>query len=75
MSPEGIIARALNVDPSLVTDETTNKTLPEWDSLAHMTMIMEFETAYGVTLSAEDALLMTSVRAIKQKLSDYGVQW
>lgn len=68
------MSRVFGVDSSRITDETSNKNLPEWDSLAHMTLILELEAAYGVSFSAADALEMTNVKIIKEKLGDYQLQ-
>jgi acyl carrier protein len=75
MAPEEIVASALGVSPSRIDDATSNQSLPEWDSLGHMTLVIELETVYRVSISAEEALGMTSVAAIKRVLSDRGVRW
>ena len=75
MVPETIIARVFGLSRRLVTDETSNTTLETWDSLNHVTLILELEAAYGVSLSAEEALTMTDVGSIKRVLRAHGVEW
>jgi acyl carrier protein len=72
MSPESIIARVFGVARSSVTEATSNKTLSTWDSLNHVTLILELEAAYGISVSAEEALTMTDVGAIKRVLLAHG---
>jgi acyl carrier protein len=75
MRLEDLIGRTLGVEANVITETTSNQTLAEWDSLAHITLVTELEAAYGVALSTEDALAMTSVGAIRRVLADRGVNW
>jgi acyl carrier protein len=47
--------------------------VPAWDSLNHVTLILELEGAFGVSFAAEEALGMTDVGAIKRVLRTHGV--
>ena len=75
MSPklEQTLSRVFGVHRTQITDDTSNENLAEWDSLAHVTLIAELESSYGVSVSTEDALRLTSVEAIKRFLRDRGV--
>jgi len=75
MRPEEVVSRVFGVHRADVTDETSNRTLPAWDSMAHVTLILELESSYGVSLSTEDALQMTTVAEIKRVLTGHGVSW
>lgn len=75
MAPEAVVARVLGLSRRAVTDATSNTTESTWDSLNHVTLVLELESAYGVSLSAEDALAMTDVATIKRVLRTYGVEW
>lgn len=75
MTPEQVVGKVFGVDARSVTDATSNTTLPEWDSLGHMTLVVELETTYGVSVSPDDALAMTDVAAIKRVLASRGVKW
>jgi acyl carrier protein len=73
MSVEAVVARVLNVDPSEVTDETSRETLPEWDSMAHLSLVTGLEEEFKVSLAIADAMEMTSVLDIKRILREYGI--
>ncbi|MEO8448395.1 MAG: acyl carrier protein [Gemmatimonadota bacterium] len=73
--PEAVIARVFGVSADRVTDQTSNETLPEWDSLGHITLVIELEATYAVSLSAEETLTLTSVAAIKRLLEERGITW
>lgn len=74
MAPEEIIARVFGVPRPTITDEASNATVSAWDSLNHVTLILELESTYGISLSAEDALTMTDVATIKRVLRSHGVE-
>jgi len=75
MSPEHLVATVFGLHPSRVTDATSNQNTPEWDSLGHVTLIMELERHYGVSFSTEEALLLTNVDALKRTLAERGITW
>ena len=69
------MARVFGLPRSAVSESTSNATVEAWDSLTHVTLILELEETYGIGLSAEDALAMTDVGAIKRVLRTHGVDW
>lgn len=71
--PEEVIARVLGVSPQDLDDDSSPDTVEGWDSLAHSTLILEFETEYDVSVAPGDAMEMVDVRSIKAVLRDYGV--
>jgi acyl carrier protein len=75
MAPEEIVSRVLGIERAAVRDDTSHNTLAEWDSLAHVTLIVALEATYEVSLSAEDAIAMTDVATIKLVLSSRGASW
>ncbi|MGH7664211.1 MAG: acyl carrier protein [Gemmatimonadaceae bacterium] len=75
MKPEELVSRVFGVDRSRVSDETSNRTLPEWDSLGHVTLVLEIEATYRIAMSTDDALTLTSVGSIKRFLGCRGVRW
>lgn len=49
-----LIARILEVEIDEVETDTTIGDLPEWDSLHHLQIIAELQTAYNIKFSQED---------------------
>tara|TARA_B110000114_G_C15074989_1_gene391361 strand:+ start:527 stop:754 length:228 start_codon:yes stop_codon:yes gene_type:complete len=41
-----VIAKALDVDLATITIDTLSSDIPDWDSLGHLTIFMELETAF-----------------------------
>ncbi|PWW01721.1 acyl carrier protein [Hoeflea marina] len=58
-----IAAEALQAQAPLSIDDTM-ASLPQWDSLSHMRVILELEAALGRQLSVEEIMSVTSVRSI-----------
>ncbi len=68
-----VIADSLRLTPDAVADDAAMETLESWDSLAHMDLIANIETVFGLTLTADDIITMTSLPAIRTLLSTRGV--
>ena len=75
MTPEATVARVFGRDPATIDDATSPKTLPEWDSLGHVTLVIDLESTYGVSFAPEETMALTSVAAIKSALESRGVSW
>jgi len=75
MRPEVVISRALGVEPGAITDDSSSATLQNWDSMGHITLILELESHYGVHFSIEESLVMKDCATIKQLLVTKGVRW
>ena len=75
MVPEAVVSKVFNVSPREVNDATSNANLPAWDSLGHVTLLLEVEATYGLSLSAADTLEVTDVASLKRVLRRRGVDW
>jgi citrate synthase len=67
-----VVAEALRVDPSSVTDTLAVNAIPQWDSLAHVELMIALERAYGVSIDEDRMLELVSVRAIRDFLAQVG---
>ena len=70
------MARALELDGSTaatVTETTTAGGLPGWTSVAHLSLILELETAFGIAFDNSEIASLGSVAAILQRLAAKGV--
>lgn len=59
-----VIAETFQVDASAVTEDTSPKTLPAWDSLGHLNLVAALEKAFGVSFTMDETLAMESAGAI-----------
>ncbi|HJV22370.1 MAG TPA: acyl carrier protein [Holophagaceae bacterium] len=65
-----VMGSILQVDPSTLGPDASNDTLPGWDSLKHMSLVLALEEEYGVSIPDEDAANITSYALIKLVLED-----
>jgi len=56
----GAFAKALGIDAARVTDDLAYNSIAEWDSIAHMALIVEIENAFGIMLDTDDVIDMSS---------------
>ena len=64
-----LLADALRIDLSRIGDETAMRDLPQWDSLAHMELIVLVEEHLRTTLSMDEIMAMTSVSGLARVLA------
>lgn len=62
-----IVARAFNIQGEVPFDADMG-TLPAWDSMNHVTLLMEIEAELGRPLRAEEIGSIDSVRSIARLL-------
>ena len=69
-----VIARALRVPATSVSDESSPETLRRWDSLRHLELMTEIEEAYGVRFATADMVRAQSVGQIRDLLREKGIE-
>jgi acyl carrier protein len=74
MTVEKIIGKVFKVDPEELDDSSCRDTIEGWDSMGHLTLILELEGEYKITIAIADAMEMVSVGKIKELISNYGVR-
>ena len=62
---EAVVARALNVDVARLTDDVGYQSIAEWDSFAHVNLMLALGEALGAEITNEQMLELSSIRAIK----------
>jgi acyl carrier protein len=50
-------------------DEMGYDDIPGWDSIAHMNLIVELESQFGITLGMEDIAVIDSVKAAREAVA------
>jgi acyl carrier protein len=59
-----ILKDLFDLDPHLVSMETTADDVPRWDSLGHFSLGARLEEVFGIGLGVDDLSEMNSVREI-----------
>ena len=69
-----VVARALRIPATSVSDESSPATLRRWDSLHHLELMTQIEDAYGVRFSTADMVRAQSVEQIRRLLREKGIE-
>ena len=65
-----VMATMLNVDAADIGPDASMDTIPSWDSLRHMNLVLALEEEFKVQIPDEDAGNITSYKLIKLVLED-----
>ena len=68
-----IFMDVLGADETQLNESFTFKDVPQWDSVAHLSLISELEEAFDVMLEADDILHYGSYENGKMILEKYGI--
>ena len=64
----------LGVKEDVLNNSFTFKAVPQWDSVAHLSLITALEDAFDIMFESEDILHYESYENGKKILGKYGVQ-
>jgi len=68
-----ILAKVLLLDESKISDGMSRKNVEEWDSMAHLMLVSEIESAFEVTMDDDDIMEIQTVGDIKKTLKKLGI--
>lgn len=66
-----IVKDALGVELSDIKPDLQYQSIPEWDSVAHMTLISSLEHEFDVTFTDEDISQINSIEKIQKFLKEH----
>lgn len=64
-------SRVLGLQAERITDDLRYATIPEWDSIAHMSVIAALEDAFGIMIDMDDVIDMSSVGKAREIIAKY----
>lgn len=67
-----LVAAVIGVEPSTITAAAALHDPPEWDSLAHLSLVAAIEQEYRCEIDPERALELRSLDAIRAHLRGKG---
>ena len=70
---KNILAKVLLIDETEISDEMSRKNVKEWDSMAHLMLVSEIESAFEVTMDDDDIMEIQTVADIKKTLQKLGI--
>lgn len=67
-----VFAKAFEMEEEEITDESSPETIVLWDSLRHLKMIMEIESAFHMKLTMKEIRSMATFARIRDVVASYG---
>jgi acyl carrier protein len=66
------MAGVWNVPAAEIPEDADATTMPGWDSLRHLELMLELEMSFGIRIPTEQVPELTSVEAIEDALREHG---
>ena len=70
-----VFAEALEIDKKIVVDSLEYNSIPQWDSVAHMSLVAAIDDGFDVMMETDDVIDMSSFGKAKEILKKYGVEF
>lgn len=67
------LGEVLGIDPAQVDDETSPRTVKQWNSMTHMKLVARLEGEFGVRLAVRDVIRVKSAGDFARLLAAQGV--
>jgi len=64
-----VMAKALRVNESSITDSLRINGIPAWNSLGHMSLVVSLEKEFGIRISGAKVASLTSFEAIVREIT------
>lgn len=64
-------SKVLGLPVERITDDLRYASIPEWDSIAHMSVIAALEDAFGIMIDMDDVIDMSSVGKAREIIAKY----
>lgn len=68
-----VMADVLGVEAGVIGENTSVDTLPAWDSLNHMKLVLALESEFDIAFSGEESVQILSYPLIRAVLAERGV--
>ncbi len=63
---KSVFAQALGIDNKIISNGLAYRSIPQWDSITHMVLISEIESAFDISIETDDVIDMSSfARAVE----------
>ena len=72
---EQIFIKTFSIGESDLNDELLYNSIPEWDSVGHMTLIAELEEVFDIMMEMDDIIDFSSYKKGFEFISKYDVEF
>ena len=66
---------SFNIEKSMLNEELKYESIPEWDSVGHMTMISNLEEVFDIVMEMDDIIVFSSFEIGKEILKKYKIDF
>ena len=64
---------SFSIEASLLSDDLLYNSIPEWDSVGHMSLVAELEDAFDIMLEMDDIIDFSGYKKGFEIIAKYGV--
>ncbi len=68
-------AEAFEIDIIKIKDDLEYNSIPEWDSIGHMTLISALEDKFNISFETDDIIDFSSFQKGKEILKKYSIEF
>ena len=72
---ENAFTESFDIEKSMLNEELKYESIPEWDSVGHMTMISNLEEVFDIVLEMDDIIDFSSFEIGKEILKKYKIDF
>ena len=72
---ENAFKESFDIEKSMLNEELKYESIPEWDSVGHMTMISNLEEVFDIVMEMDDIIDFSSFEIGKEILKKYKIDF
>ena len=72
---ENAFMESFDIEKNMLNEELKYESIPEWDSVGHMTMISNLEEVFDIVMEMEDIIDFSSFEIGKEILKKYKIDF
>ncbi len=67
---KSVMAAMLGIEAAQIGPETSTDTVPQWDSVRHMNLVIALEESFGITIPDDEVATLTSYPIIRMTIEE-----
>ena len=67
---KAVMGAMLDIDPATIDIQTSTDSVPQWDSVRHMNLIIALEESFGISIPDDEVATLTSYPIIKATIEE-----
>ena len=72
---QNVFVESFDIEKSLLDEKLKYESIPEWDSVGHMTMISNLEEVFDIVMEMDDIIDFSSFEIGKEILKKYKIDF